>query len=426
MERTTLEQHPGTIDEKSQSEQKKHHRTRQNLHSQNAGNGSTISISNNLEGRNGRKSIVGTQQKNAQPNESAKHSLVGRFLENSTQIPELDELILKYKDQRLTNEQIAEVISVTCTISENQKILLRENLNSTQELKDICNQFKSGGIAKEGRGILDEYYTDIRIAESIRNLIKNQFKDRDTIEILEPSIGLGNFVYATKELNLTTNFTGFEINETTAKIAKVLHPEINIFLRPFETEFIDEKGDKKPKENFEEKYDLVIGNPPYGEHRGLYKGLGEEPKIAKYEDYFVKRSLDSLKPNGILAMVLPSGWLNRQNKLENAQLLQAFRLPSGAFSGTQVGTDIVILKKSNQRSLDNISSYFENHPEKILGEIRQKTNRYGRLENFVHGNLEQALFLLDNSFPSYSSLFPTLKPRTRIFHHDITPLLQRI
>lgn len=393
--RTSPEQHSGTTDEKSQSEQNNHLRTRQNLHSQNAGNGSAISISHNLEGRNGRKSVAGTQQKNAQSNERAKHSLVERFLKNSTQIPDLDTLILKYKDQKLTNEQIAEVISATCTISENQKILLKENLNSTQELKDICNQFKSGGIAKEGRGILDEYYTDIRIAESIRNLIKNQFKDRDTIEVLEPSIGLGNFVYATKELNLTTNITGFEINETTAKIAKILHPEINIFLRPFETEFIDEKGNKKPKENFEEKYDLVIGNPPYGEHRGLYKGLGEEPKIAKYEDYFVKRSLDSLKPNGILAMVLPSGWLNRQNKLENAQLLQAFRLPSGAFSGTQVGTDIVILKKSNQRSLDNISSYFENHPDRILGEIRQKTNRYGRLENYVHGNLEQALFLLD-------------------------------
>lgn len=73
---------------------------------------------------------------------------------------------------------------------------------------------------------------------------------------------------------------------------------------------------RKVKKEFSEKYDLVIGNPPYGEHRGLYKGLGEEPKISKYEDYFVKRSLDSLKPEGILAMVLPSGWLNRQSQLK--------------------------------------------------------------------------------------------------------------
>jgi type I restriction-modification system DNA methylase subunit len=77
----------------------------------------------------------------------------------------------------------------------------------------------------------------------------------------------------------------------------------------------------------------------------VYKGLGEEPKISKYEDYFVKRSLDSLKPNGILAMVLPSGWLNRQNQLKNAEMIGGFSFPNGAFAGTQVGTDIIILKK---------------------------------------------------------------------------------
>lgn len=142
-------------------------------------------------------------------------------------------------------------------------------------------------------------------------------------------------------MGVKTNITAFEINETTAKIAKIFHPEAEIHLRSFETEFIDEKGNKK---EFSEKYDLVIGNPPYGEHRGLYKGLGEEPKISKYEDYFVKRSLDSLKPDGILAMVLPSGWLNRQNQLKNAQLVEGFRLPSGVFAGTGIGTDIIILK----------------------------------------------------------------------------------
>ena len=129
--------------------------------------------------------------------------------------------------------------------------------------------------------------------------------------------------------------------------------------RSFETEFIEEKGNKK---EFAEKYDLVIGNPPYGDHRGLYKGLGEEPKISKYEDYFVKRSLDSLKPNGVLAMVLPSGWLNRQAQLKNADILEGFRLPNGAFAGTQVGTDIIILQKNSQKISTDISNYFENIP----------------------------------------------------------------
>src|SRR5690606_34267852 len=162
--------------------------------------------------------------------------------------------------------------------------------------------------------------------------------------------------------------------------------------RSFETEFIDERGTKK---DFVPQYDLVIGNPPYGEHRGYYKGLGEESNISKYEDYFLKRSLDVLKDGGTLAMVLPSGWLNRQNKLHNAEIPNAFRLPAGAFAGTQIGTDIIILKKNSQKQSIDISNYFERNPDKILGEPREKTNRFGRLEKYIHGNLEDALFKLD-------------------------------
>ncbi|ATN08093.1 restriction endonuclease subunit R [Chryseobacterium indologenes] len=195
-------------------------------------------------------------------------------------------------------------------------------------------------------------------------------------------------MYAVKGLSSNITISAFEINETTAKIAKILHPEATINPRSFETEFIDEKGNKKV---LSQQYDLVIGNPPYGEHRGLYKGLGEEPKLSKYEDYFVKRSLDVLKDEGVLAMVLPSGWLNRKKDLENAELLKAFRLPTGAFAGTQIGTDIVILKKSSQIIKHNISDYFEKNPENILGEIREKSNRYGRMELYVHGTLEDAL-----------------------------------
>ena len=231
--------------------------------------------------------------------------------------------------------------------------------------------------------------------EAIRNLIKDQFKNQKEISALEPSVGTGSFLYAIKDLSVKINVTAFEINDTTAKIAKIFHPEADISLRSFETEFINDKGQKTDTKNYTEKYNLVIGNPPYGEHRGLYKGLGEEPKISKYEDYFVKRSLDSLKSNGVLAMVLPSGWLNRQKKLENAEILKAYRLPSGAFAGTQIGTDIIILKKSSLKIAQDISDYFEKNPENILGEIREKSNRFGRIEKYVHGNLDNALHILN-------------------------------
>ncbi len=389
-----------------ESKQNGNHDGRQNVGSNDARNGHENTERSDLgKGKRG-GSVNGTQPQNAPKNERAKN-IVGGIVsggtsENTTgeqlnqsnkDNEELNSLISKYKGQKLTNEQVVEVVSAICFVSDEKKILLKEYVNISDDLKDICNQYKSGGIAKEGRGILDEYYTDEKIVNAVRNLIKEHFKNRSDISVLEPSVGTGNFLNAAKDLGIKTNIAAFEINETTAKIAKILHPEADINLRSFETEFIDERGNKKI---ISEQYDFVIGNPPYGDHRGLYKGLGEEPKISKYEDYFVKRSLDSLKHNGILAMVLPSGWLNRQNNLKNAEIIEGFRLPVGAFAGTQVGTDIIILRKNAQKISNNISNYFENHPERILGEIKEKTSRFGRLENYVHGNLEDALIRIEN------------------------------
>ncbi|WP_312344847.1 Eco57I restriction-modification methylase domain-containing protein [Chryseobacterium binzhouense] len=405
------EQNTGGFSPKIQSDQKGNNGSRQAVGSNNAGNGSASAERRDLGERDGGRGFTeATQRRNDQENEGREYSLgrvvSGRPLSNrgesdgrpsevsgdSTNDEELDALISKYKGRTLNNEQVAEVVSAACFVSDDHKILLKENVSITKDLKEICNQFQSGGTAKEGRGILDEYYTDSKIVDAVRNLIKDHFKTQKEIAVLEPSVGTGNFIFATHELSVNSKITGFEINETTAKIAKILHPEADINLRSFETEFIDEKGNKI---DFSQQYDLVIGNPPYGEHRGLYKGLGEEPKISKYEDYFVKRSLDLLKTNGVLAMVLPSSWLNRQKNLQNANILEGFRLPNGAFAGTQIGTDIIILRKSARNISTDISNYFDNNPTRILGEVREKTNRFGRLENYIHGNLDEALFKIE-------------------------------
>lgn len=373
----------------------------QTLGGTDAGNGYAEPGLDNSGDRTEGRPTDGTQPRNAAKNQGNEDGVGGVLpgrtptkpnkveLKYTTQSSnELDSLIQKYRGQNLNNGQIAEVISAAASVSKNHQIILINGAKFSEDLLDICAQYKSGGMAKEGRGILDEYYTDEKIVDAVRNLVQEHFRHRSDIKVLEPSVGTGNFLEAAKSLGIKTDITAFEINETTARITKIRHPDAEVNLRSFETEFIDEKGNKK---NFSLQYDLVIGNPPYGDHRGLYKGLGEEPKISKYEDYFVKRSLDSLKEGGILAMVLPSGWLNRQNSLKNAQIKDGFRLPSGAFSGTQVGTDIVILKKDSRKISENISDYFERNPERILGEIRQKTNRFGKAENFVHGDLETAL-----------------------------------
>ena len=405
VESGTFKQNIGKPFEESQSGQNGNHGIGQNLGGNNAGNGLAVAKRNNLGAGRAGSPMDGTQPKNVEKNEEREHS-VGRIVSGravsdrnngglNVPVPneeDLEQLLSKYSGQKLTNEQVAEIVSAACFVSHGSQMILKENLSITNDLKDICNQYKSGGTAKQGRGILDEYYTDPKIVHAVRNLIKDQFKGKSEISVLEPSVGTGNFLNAAKDLGIKTKITAFEINETTAKIAKILHPETDIHFRSFETEFIDERGNKK---ELIPQYDLVIGNPPYGEHRGYYKGLGEESNIAKYEDYFVKRSLDVLKDGGTLAMVLPSGWLNRQNKLQNAEISNAFRLPAGAFAGTQIGTDIIILKKNSQKQSLNISNYFEQNPDKVLGEPREKTNRFGRLEEYIYGNLEDALFKLE-------------------------------
>lgn len=391
----TSGQNIGRIIKKSESKQERANGSGQEMGSNDVGDGLGSTERNTLGGKPRRAPINDAQQSNDGKSQGEQYSLGGGVLETSTNIPELDTLILNYKTEtNLTNEQVSEVLSKACLVSQDNKIVLKENLIITDDLKHIANQYKSGGTSKEGRGILDEYYTDNKIVDAIRSLIQNNFKDLKTINVLEPSIGTGNFVYVAKAIDASSFVTGFEINETTAKIAKLFHPKAEIHLRSFETEFMDDNGIKTPKEEYQNQYDLVIGNPPYGEHRGLYKGLGEEPKIAKYEDYFVKRSLDVLKEGGTLAMVLPSSWLNRQKKLQDAAIQNAFRLPSGAFEGTQIGTDIIILKKSEKEITQNISDYFIKNPEKVLGEIHEKTNRFGRLEQYVKGDLEEALRMI--------------------------------
>lgn len=217
------------------------------------------------------------------------------------------------KNNQPTNALIKEVVDAITYLDENKAVHLKQNLDFeiSDDIKTFISQYKSGGVEKKGRGVLDEYYTSQDITLAVRNLIKDFVPQKDEINVLEPSVGTGNFLNALKDLDVKTNITAFEINDTTAKISKILYPEATIYNRAFETEFVDENGHKKFPEV---KYDLVVGNPPYGRHRGEYIGLGEEKNISRYEDYFVKRSFDLMKDGGTLAMVLPSSWLDRQKK----------------------------------------------------------------------------------------------------------------
>ena len=287
-------------------------------------------------------------------------------------------------NKNYSNEEITEIVSSVTDVVDGKVVLTGE---ATNDIKSIVRQYKSGGVAKQGRGILDEYYTDGKIVDAVNLLISPYFKDGKSARVLEPSVGIGNFIEALRGIK-ASEIEAFEINETTARITKVLYPQVDVNVRSFETEFIDEEGNKKP---LPKKYGLVIGNPPYGSHRGLYKGLGEESKIARYEDYFVKRSLDVLEEGGVLAMVLPSSWIDRHTDYGGYKVEAAYRLPSGAFEATQVGTDIVVLRKDSSVPRAEHAPYFEQHPERVLGVVKQRKGRYGRLEDYVEGDIDAAI-----------------------------------
>ncbi len=289
--------------------------------------------------------------------------------------------------ERLTNEEIEKIVSSVTEISDNNEIKITGEI--TEEILEAANQYTPGGEAKEGRGILDEYYTESQVVDIVKSLIDFPAKD---LRVIEPSVGTGNFLYAIPEIG-NHKVAALEINPTTAKIAKIFHPSARVFNKAFEELFITDRGVKiKIEDN--NLADLIIGNPPYGEHRGKYLGLGEEKGIKKYEDYFIKRGIDMLKEGGTLAMVVPSAYLEHKKEIKNATLEVAYRLPEGIFKGTQIGTDIVVFKKK-AGAVSQLTGYFENNSSNVLGEIKERKNRFGKQEKYVSGDLESAQSLFD-------------------------------
>lgn len=282
--------------------------------------------------------------------------------------------------------------------------------------KELMKQYSgAGGLERagaEGRGLLDEYYTPKPIVDFMWKTVKDLGINKRPL-VVEPSVGIGGYLSG---LPMGSSVLSFELNKTSAKITKTLYPDATVNNGAFESLFIDDRGNKINPTAYSEIADLVIGNPPYGEHRGRYLGLGEEPKIVKYEEYFMKRGMDLLKKDGVMAYVVPSGFLaNGSNyaKEEIAKLgyLQdAFRLPNGAFGTTTIGTDIVIFRKEPLPANDSDQStyrlalqkrivdmsddtWFTKNPERILGTVSKGTGNYGKDE--VKGSLESAIKLAE-------------------------------
>ena len=280
-----------------------------------------------------------------------------------------------------------------------------DEIKNNPEAMDLLSQYEGGGGLKEqdvtSAETLNAFYTPRNIVQAVWKIADRYAPD--AVTVLEPSSGIGRFA----ENRFKNKFTLRELDPISARIAKILHPDAEVIQGAFQAQFYDENGIVRNNDYVLPKYDLVIGNPPYGAYSGEWKGKGEGKEFDRIEEYFIDRGLNSLKDEkSLLAFVMPSGFLNSmddgQKRLiaEKGRLVGAFRLPEGAFPTTRIGTDILVMKKHGNRSRNHISeamgedeletrrllsngTYFKEHPENILGETKTRINRFGKEEEYV-------------------------------------------
>jgi len=289
-----------------------------------------------------------------------------------------------------------------------------EEISANKEYLNLLSQYEGGGgLNEDGRTnaeVLNAFYTPRNIVNAVWQLADHYAPNAKTV--LEPSSGIGRFA----ENRPQNEFTLRELDETSAHIAKILHPEAEVIQGAFQAQFFDKTGRVYNQNTELPKYDLVIGNPPYGTYSNEWKGRGEGKNHNRIEEYFIEKGLDSLKDeNSLLAFIVPSGWLRSGNDkikeliASKGTLIDAYRLPNGAFDSTDVGTDIVLLKKETRGESDwdadlfglewrehlsyfNNDQFFKQHPEKILGVESTRSGRFGE-ENCV--NLPEGVTLKD-------------------------------
>ena len=277
--------------------------------------------------------------------------------------------------------------------------------------KDLMRAYSGAGgkesVGGEGQGLLNEYYTPQEVVTTLWNIAERLSPNMETA--FEPSAGTGRII---SNAPASVSVDGAEISKVSGTIAQVLNPDSTITIGDFQELFFDKKTNKAKTP---QQYDVVIGNPPFGERAGFLKGKGEESTINRQEEYFIKRGLDMTKEGGHLIYVVNSSFLKteaskgKQKIAQLGELVTAYRLPEGTFEDTSVGTDIVVFKKSlttansdtylsNLKAI-NSDSYFENNPENILGTTELRKNRFGQTESYVKGDLASAMEKVSGLLP---------------------------
>ena len=252
------------------------------------------------------------------------------------------------------------------------------------ELKGLLSEDE---YAAARSSTLNAHYTSPTVIRGIYDAVERMgFRSGN---ILEPSLGVGNFFGMLPDSMADSRLYGVELDSITGRIAKMLYPQADITVAGFET---------TDRRDF---YDLAVGNVPFGNYKindKAYNKLG-----FSIHNYFFAKAIDQVRPGGVVAFVTSRYTMDskdstaRKHMAERADLLGAIRLPNNAFranAGTDVVSDIIFLQKRNRpadiepdwvqlgKTEDGfaINQYFVDHPEMVLGELTTESTQYGRGE----------------------------------------------
>ena len=252
------------------------------------------------------------------------------------------------------------------------------------QLKELLSEDE---YAAARASTLNAHYTSPTVIRGIYNAVEHMgFRSGN---ILEPSMGVGNFFGMLPDSMAGSRLYGVELDSITGRIAQKLYPQADITVAGFET---------TDRRDF---YDLAVGNVPFGQYKvndKAYNKLG-----FSIHNYFFAKAIDQVRPGGIVAFVTSRYTMDskdstaRKHMAERADLLGAIRLPNNAFranAGTGVVSDIIFLQKRD-RPIDHepdwvqlgktedgfaINQYFADHPEMVLGVLSTESTQYGREE----------------------------------------------
>lgn len=262
------------------------------------------------------------------------------------------------------------------------------NSSWTNEYLELKNTLSPEEYSAARASTLNAFYTSPTVIRSMYEALENIGLKQGNI--LEPSCGVGNFMGLIPESMNKAKMYGVELDPVSGRIARQLYQKNKIAIQGFEeTDYPD---------SF---FDCVIGNVPFGAYQVSDRRYDRHHFLI--HDYFIAKSLDLVRPGGVVAVVTSSGTMDKQNPAvrqyfaNRAELLGAIRLPNNAFqrnANTGVVSDILFFQKRDRASIEepdwihlketaegySVNAYFADHPEMVLGEFTTESTQYGKQE----------------------------------------------